>query len=836
MSPAMHEANGRGSLPKAAQCYLELGLCALPACRRTKRPAIGAWKRFQSELPAVNAWQSWPASADAICVLTGEVSGNLELIDFDFEAELFEAWRRLVSIAAPRLLERLVIEQSQSGGCHVFYRCAEAEIQGNQKLAQRRLAAADGNEFAHRGKTVKPRRVNGNWVAEVCLIETRGEGGLVLCAPSPGYRFTQLGFDDLPIVTVEERQLLLDAARTLNEVHEVHWPPSAKRNGAGNEQANRPGDDYNERGDFRTVLESGGWAHVRTVGENELWRRPGKTGFTWSASLRGKQFYVHSSNAAPFAQGTCYTPFAIYALLEHNGDYGAAAGKLRELGFGNETNGRERAYGESEFSSRSDEYVEGQLLPDTDVTVTFGDEPGGLDATSELSGSVKYHRPPEHKSRYANQVKFASEILRQARSNLPPEDIDGYITNYCEQRLVYAEGEGPKSLGDFMTRYKEQRSPIIHGLLREGETMNVIAAPKIGKSWLIYSLALSIVTGRRWLDTFDTVQGDVLLIDNELYPETLATRIPIVANAMKLEYSAYAGHFHIEPLRGHLRDINSMNGFFARLQRGRYKLVIIDAWYRALPKETDENANGDMTSLYNQIDAYAQRLRCAFALVHHASKGSQSGKSVTDVGAGAGAQSRAADTHLVLRPHEEDNVVVLDAVVRSWPSVDPICLRWQWPTCEVETNLDPTTLRKEGRRDSKGRKPPSTQEWTGEEFAKAFGTAEPKERAAIVDTAIKEGLSDRKANELFKRAKAVGALHEWPDRCFATVAPPVEIAGNDAGNAPGTSATGLGFFKRDRVEQALRENPTASDSEIGRTLEVDRTYVGRIRRELKATA
>lgn len=48
---------------------------------------------------------------------------------------------------------------------------------------------------------------------------------------------------------------------------------------------------------------------------------------------------------------------------------------------------------------------------------------------------------------------------------------------------------------------------------------------------------------------------------------------------------------------------------------------------------------------------------------------------LTDVGAGAGSQSRATDAHVVLRPHEEDGVAVLDAAVRSWPPIEPMCMR-----------------------------------------------------------------------------------------------------------------------------------------------------------------
>ncbi len=60
-----------------------------------------------------------------------------------------------------------------------------------------------------------------------------------------------------------------------------------------------------------------------------------------------------------------------------------------------------------------------------------------------------------------------------------------------------------------------------------------------------------------------------------------------------------------------------------------------------LPAGIDENDNAAMSQVYNAIDRYAEMLQASFILVHHSSKGSQSGKSVTDVGSGAGAISRA---------------------------------------------------------------------------------------------------------------------------------------------------------------------------------------------------
>jgi hypothetical protein len=42
------------------------------------------------------------------------------------------------------------------------------------------------------------------------------------------------------------------------------------------------------------------------------------------------------------------------------------------------------------------------------------------------------------------------------------------------------------------------REPIIHGLQRQGETLNVVAPSKTGKSWLGIGLGLSVATGIPW--------------------------------------------------------------------------------------------------------------------------------------------------------------------------------------------------------------------------------------------------------------------------------------------------------------------------------------------------
>lgn len=709
--------NLNGSLRSHASACVAAGLCALPALRRgdEKRVALRAWKPYQKRLPTDQELGSWfsPASEDvvadgAMCLVCGSVSGNLEMIDFDNwdggGGEAFGAWREAVEAAAPGLVDRLVIETTPSGGRHVVYRCAEP-VSGNTKLAQRRMEVGTDEPVVIGSKEYTPRRdASGAWVVTVTIIETRGEGGLFLCAPSAGYALVQGDLCRPPIVSADERGVLLGCAWALNET------PAEVVGQAGAPSAGglRPGDDFNDRGDPREILLRHSWTLVKS-GENEHWRRPGKAAGT-SATLKDRVFYVFSTNAAPFEAHKGYSPFAVYALLEHHGDFAAAASALAAEGYGS----REHATG-------------------VDLSVFMTDPPA------------------------------------KAASPFEP----------C-----------PVPVGELVAAYPKLRDPVIHGLLRAGETMNVIASPKTGKSWLTLDLAIAVATGRPWLGRYQTESGPVLIIDNELHRETSAHRLPKVAQARGVAMREIAERIFVDNLRGRLQDIFTLAPYFESLEPGRYKVIVLDAFYRFMPAGGDENDNGTMANIYNRIDAFADRLGCCFVLIHHSTKGSQSGKSVTDVGAGAGAQSRATDTHLVLRPHEEDGVVVLDAAVRSWPPIDPTCLRWDFPVWSVDGTLDPGSLKNErpGKKKEQVQKTakPGEPSWDVERFVAEFISVEPASKAQIRESAKGEpGLSWRRVADLLDIAETRGLVHRWRVGSahrvlFATV--PQPVSGEGAGS------------------------------------------------------
>lgn len=317
---------------KATSAFLNAGLSVIPVY--LDKTPCGPWKAQQSRRAHPSeVVAKLHAEAEAIALVCGEVSGSLEMIDFDLMGELYAAWVDIVQAEAPGLMERLVIERSQSGGFHVLYRCPELTIPGNSKLALRGIETPDANEIEIAGKKYKPAEIDGRYFAVVTLIETRGEGGYFLCTPSPGYALTQGRISLMTTVTPAERAILIKAARSLNEwIHPKdihgHVPNPSP---AGLEQ---PGEAYNRRGDVRDILQHHAWTPCGHRGDIEQWRRPGKTRGTSASLLGGKAFYVFSTNAAPFDAERAYSPFGVFALLEHGGDFKAAAKALAKEGFG----------------------------------------------------------------------------------------------------------------------------------------------------------------------------------------------------------------------------------------------------------------------------------------------------------------------------------------------------------------------------------------------------------------------------------------------------------------------------------------------------------------------
>ncbi len=310
-------------LPVALQ-YHAAGLKVIPwANDPDPKKQFPAWKKYIEGQSIEQVRKLFANSHHRICLICCD---GIEAIDIDVKADplgtigddFFNLCREDEN--ATNILQKCVIVRTKSGGWHIIYKASN--IEGNQKLAYR----SDCKE---------------------AMIETRGIGGLLFVAPSPGYTLDQGNYCDIPYLTDTERNTLISIARLLNEqITDAPIPPNSTPPEHNNGVTSW--DDYNERHTIEETAERYGWRVVGKSGDKLYLNRPGAknangvdaTILTTRAGNR--RFYVHTTSAH-YNQQKLYTAFGMYATEEHHGDIKAAAKTLTAQGYGYNANAEKNA-------------------------------------------------------------------------------------------------------------------------------------------------------------------------------------------------------------------------------------------------------------------------------------------------------------------------------------------------------------------------------------------------------------------------------------------------------------------------------------------------------------
>ncbi|GHO82302.1 bifunctional DNA primase/polymerase [Dictyobacter formicarum] len=316
------------SVYQTALVALRTGISCIPIMADgTKSPAV-RWKAFQQERPTRSHARQWFYDHDhGIAFITGQVSGGLEMLDFD-DYLIYQRFAERMRIEGlDGLLERIergYTERSPKG-IHLYYR-SPLLIEGNIKVAQRPI-----NEPPY----------------VVSLIETRGEGGYSIGAPSHGdvhpsglpYVVQRGHLTTIQTIDPDDRTLLLAVARTLDEMLPSHRNSSQKgprpqKQSRQRTKRRQPGTIFNEQARWSDILVPHGWTWVRTIGKEDFWRRPGKTsGISATTNYQGSGYLYVFSTSTLFEPRVGISKFAAYTFLEHGGNFSIATRALAAQGY-----------------------------------------------------------------------------------------------------------------------------------------------------------------------------------------------------------------------------------------------------------------------------------------------------------------------------------------------------------------------------------------------------------------------------------------------------------------------------------------------------------------------
>jgi hypothetical protein len=354
-------------------------------------------------------------------------------------------------------------------------------------------------------------------------------------------------------------------------------------------------------------------------------------------------------------------------------------------------------------------------------------------------------------------------------------------------RADRAASDRIETIADIIDEFHEtEAEPVVDGLFRQDEIVNLIAPSKVGKTMLSYNLACSVAAGMNFLGAAEWTckQGSVVIIDNECKRRTIGKRMAMVCDAMGLDREIL-NNIYVVSLRGKETSvdierggkttkqsepfhINNMKPIIRDIAKQRPTLIILDALYRFLPPGVSENDNSAMAAIYTRLVYYLHTIKtAAMVVVHHTSKGEQGEKDVMSLGSGGGAMGRACDTHIVLREHEDDGIFVMDYRLRTFRQSQPVTLKCDFPVWRL-ADADPTLIK--GRKLQKKATPlPPTEKGDDALFLSALSDTWESE-STIRDVLRGNGYSAREAKGCVdgaKRKHKIGIIRpEEGTKCF----------------------------------------------------------------------
>ncbi|MFZ9922862.1 MAG: AAA family ATPase, partial [Candidatus Nanopelagicaceae bacterium] len=312
-----------------------------------------------------------------------------------------------------------------------------------------------------------------------------------------------------------------------------------------------PGDDYNSKVTWDEILEPLGWKKIYTNKAGVTsWRRPGKNegGISATTNHAGNdKFYVFSSSTQFEAQRS-YSKFAIYTIVEHQGDFTAAARALRSQGYG--------------------AAIE---LPSL-----------GQSALAEaMSVPVKS----------ALEIELDKQRTRREAAAIIKEE---------EASKTYKEPIFVRSLKEELQLPEIEAQWVIRDIFPQGANISITAQYKAGKTTLINDLARSLSDGTKFLDYFqEPVHSRRIVIFNY---EVSANQYRRWMKDVDVKHSDDITLVHLRGERLPMISEKVQRLMISILKDLDCQTWILDPFARAFVGSGDENSNSDVSLFLDTLD------------------------------------------------------------------------------------------------------------------------------------------------------------------------------------------------------------------------------------------
>ena len=537
--------------------FANANICVVPVANDgSKRPGLSSWVEYQKRLPTANELLAWFAHLpEGIGIICGEISGNLEMLELEGRAVSKGVHLKINEMANQvgigHIWDKITngyTESTPSGGIHWLYR-VQGQVPGSTKLA---------------------RQPGENGAIDV-LAETKGEGGFVITAPSSGKTHPSSGAwvmvsgspETIATITLEERDELHKLFKTFDSMPRPEIV--AEEIKTKNQEGLSPGDDYNAKTTWESILEPLGWKKVYTKNDEIAWRRPNKSeGISATTNFNGNdKLYVFSTSTI-FEAEQSYSKFAAFTHLNYQDDFRKSAQALRQQG-----------YGSIRVAEPIASYnpTTGEMTPAMPLALAEG-------------------------SREEEMLAF--EVMRLRARRLAER-----IVKAEEASRDYKEPIFVRTLQEELELPEEEVKWVIKDIFPFGANISITAQYKAGKTTLVNSLTKSLVDGIPFLNYFRIPEhkGRVVIFNYEVTENQYRRWMRDVSIQNRKDVT-------IVHLRGERLPIISqkvqdlMVGMLADLECSTW---VLDPFARAFVGSGDENSNSEVGVFLDTLDVIKKR-------------------------------------------------------------------------------------------------------------------------------------------------------------------------------------------------------------------------------------
>ena len=257
------------------------------------------------------------------------------------------------------------------------------------------------------------------------------------------------------------------------------------------------------------------------------------------------------------------------------------------------------------------------------------------------------------------------------------------IQDEISATTALATAQTCKDAAEWMKEPDEPDNPLVGGVIANGEMFAIVGQSKVGKSFFVLQMAISIAAGRLFLGRATTKQR-VYIANLEVSARQYKQRLRKILEGLQIAPETLSGQLFIDNLKGGSAEWEMVR---QRAKQYAAEVVFIDPFYQIFDgSETDDLA------CKAAVEEMKKFLRDSISLgiVFHAPKGFSGDRQLIDSISGSSILARFPESVIGLLNHAiGGNARVVDAVLRNYPQPEMQTVRFDSGIFVVDADTPP---------------------------------------------------------------------------------------------------------------------------------------------------